>query len=132
MTIKKSDRIFEGLEKKQRVWMSHGDKVLKLPENFEILASSENCRFASFRYKNIYALQWHPEVVHTENGMKMLNNFIFKICRCEKDWDMEDFMKKTIGDIRKKIGDKKAIIALSGGVDSSIAAVLTSRAIGKI
>lgn len=131
VTIKKSDRIFEGLEKKQRVWMSHGDKVLKLPENFEILASSENCRFASFRYKNIYALQWHPEVVHTENGMKMLNNFIFKICRCEKDWDMEDFMKKTIGDIRKKIGDKKAIIALSGGVDSSIAAVLTSRAIGK-
>lgn len=131
VTIKKSDRIFEGLEKKQRVWMSHGDKVLKLPENFEILASSENCRFASFRYKNIYALQWHPEVVHTENGMKMLNNFLFKICRCEKDWDMEDFMKKTIGDIRKKIGDKKAIIALSGGVDSSIAAVLTSRAIGK-
>jgi len=130
VTIKKSDRIFEGLEKKQRVWMSHGDKVLKLPENFEVLASSENCRYASFHYKNIYALQWHPEVVHTKNGMKMLNNFLFKICRCEKDWDMEDFMKKTIEDIRKKIGDKKAIIALSGGVDSSIAAVLTSEAIG--
>jgi GMP synthase (glutamine-hydrolysing) len=130
MTIKKSDRIFEGLEKKQRVWMSHGDKVLKLPENFEVLASSENCRYASFHYKNIYALQWHPEVVHTKNGMKMLSNFLFKICRCEKDWNMEDFMKKTIGDIRKKIGDKKAIIALSGGVDSSIAAVLTSEAIG--
>lgn len=130
VTIKKSDRIFEGLEKKQRVWMSHGDKVLKLPENFEVLASSENCRYASFHYKNIYALQWHPEVVHTKNGMKMLNNFLFKICRCEKDWNMEDFMKKTIGDIRKKIGDKKAIIALSGGVDSSIAAVLASKAIG--
>ncbi len=130
VTIKKSDRIFEGLEKKQRVWMSHGDKVLKLPENFEVLASSENCRYASFHYKNIYALQWHPEVVHTKNGMKMLNNFLFKICRCEKDWDMKDFMKKTIEDIRKKIGDKKAIIALSGGVDSSIAAVLTSEAIG--
>jgi len=130
VTIKKSNRIFEGLEKKQRVWMSHGDKVLKLPENFEVLASSENCRYASFHYKNIYALQWHPEVVHTKNGMKMLNNFLFKICRCEKDWNMEDFMKKTIGDIRKKIGDKKAIIALSGGVDSSIAAVLASKAIG--
>jgi len=130
VTIKKSDRIFEGLEKKQRVWMSHGDKVLKLPKNFEVLASSENCKYASFHYKNIYALQWHPEVVHTKNGMKMLNNFLFKICRCEKDWNMEDFMKKTIGDIRKKIGDKKAIIALSGGVDSSIAAVLASKAIG--
>jgi len=130
VTIKKSDMIFEGLEKKQRVWMSHGDKVLKLPGNFEVLASSENCRYASFHYKNIYALQWHPEVVHTKNGMKMLNNFLFKICRCEKDWDMEDFMKKTIEDIRKKIGDKKAIIALSGGVDSSIAAVLVSGAIG--
>jgi len=130
VTIKKSDRIFEGLKKKQRVWMSHGDKVLKLPENFEVLASSENCRYASFHYKNIYALQWHPEVVHTKNGMKMLNNFLFKICRCEKDWNMEDFIKKTIGDIRKKIGDKKAIIALSGGVDSSIAAVLASKAIG--
>jgi len=130
VTIKKSDRIFEGLEKKQRVWMSHGDKVLKLPKNFEVLASSENCKYASFHYKNIYALQWHPEVVHTKNGMKMLNNFLFKICRCEKDWNMEDFMKKTIGDIRKKIGDKKAIIALSGGVDSSIAAVLASKAVG--
>lgn len=130
VTIKKSNRIFEGLEKKQRVWMSHGDKVLKLPKNFEVLASSENCKYASFHYKNIYALQWHPEVVHTKNGMKMLNNFLFKICRCEKDWNMEDFMKKTIGDIRKKIGDKKAIIALSGGVDSSIAAVLASKAVG--
>ncbi|MCK4247238.1 MAG: glutamine-hydrolyzing GMP synthase [Methanomicrobia archaeon] len=129
--IKKSDKIFEGLNREQTVWMSHGDKVLNLPESFEVLASSENCRYASFRYENMYALQWHPEVVHTENGMEMLRNFIFEICRCEKDWNMENFTEDAINDIRERVGDKKAIIALSGGLDSSIAAVLTSKAIGK-
>ena len=129
--IKKSDKIFEGLNREQTVWMSHGDKVLNLPESFEVLASSENCRYASVRYENMYALQWHPEVVHTENGMEMLRNFIFEICRCEKDWNMENFTEDAINDIRERVGDKKAIIALSGGLDSSIAAVLTSKAIGK-
>lgn len=129
--IKKPDKIFEGLNREQTVWMSHGDKVLNLPESFEVLASSENCRYASFRYENMYALQWHPEVVHTENGMEMLSNFIFGICRCEKDWNMENFTEDAINDIRERVGDKKAIIALSGGLDSSIAAVLTSKAIGK-
>ena len=129
--IKKSDKIFEGLNREQTVWMSHGDKVLNLPESFEVLASSENCRYASFRYENMYALQWHPEVVHTENGMEMLRNFIFEICRCEKDWNMENFTEDAINDIRERVRDKKAIIALSGGLDSSIAAVLTSKAIGK-
>ena len=129
--IKKSDKIFEGLNREQTVWMSHGDKVLNLPESFEVLASSENCRYASFRYENMYALQWHPEVVHTENGMEMLRNFIFEICRCEKDWNMENFTEDAINDIKERVGDKKAIIALSGGLDSSIAAVLTSEAIGK-
>jgi len=129
--IKKHNIIFRGLGEKEVVWMSHGDKVLDLPDTFEILASSENCKYASFCYKNIYALQWHPEVVHTKNGMKMLNNFLFEICKARKDWNMEDFVERTVRDIKARVGNKKAIIALSGGVDSSVATVLASRAIGK-
>jgi GMP synthase (glutamine-hydrolysing) len=123
--------LFDRLEKEQTVWMSHGDTVLDLPEEFSVLASSATCTYASFRYKNFYAIQWHPEVVHTKNGMVMLRNFVFAICHSEKDWDMEDFIKRSVEELKNKIGGKKAIIALSGGVDSSVAAVLASKAIGK-
>ncbi len=131
VTIRDPDALFVGLGKKQTVWMSHGDKVLELPKEFDVLASSENCEYAAFRHKYVYALQWHPEVTHTENGMTMLNNFLFRVCNAEKDWNMEDFIAHTIDDINESVGDKKAIIALSGGVDSSVAAVLASKAIGE-
>jgi len=132
-TIIKSDKLLKGLGKKEKVWMSHGDTVYSLPKDFEVLASTENCPVAAFKHKKkpIYGLQWHPEVVHTENGMKMLKNFLFEVCRCEANWKMEDFVGKAVKEIRQTIGSGKAIVALSGGIDSSTVTVLTAKAIGK-
>ena len=122
-----------GLEGNQKVWMSHGDTVYELPERFKILAHTENCAIAAFKHreKPIYALQWHPEVVHTENGMQMLRNFIFEVCRCDPNWTMEDFAKRAVGKVRRIVRNRKCVIGLSGGVDSSTATVLASKAIGK-
>ena len=132
-TIIKPNKIFEGLNKREKVWMSHGDTVYKLPEDFIILAYTKNSPIAAFKHKkkSIYGLQWHPEVVHTEHGIQMLKNFIFKVCKCKPNWVMEDFIGKAIKEIKEAVKDKKCVIALSGGVDSSTAAVLASKAIGK-
>jgi len=132
-TIDKPNEILKTLNKKQKVWMSHGDTVYKLPKEFEILAYTENTPVAAFKHKEkpIYGLQWHPEVIHTENGMKMLRNFLFEICRCEPNWKMEDFVEKAVEEIRLAVGNGKAIVALSGGIDSSTVTVLTAKAIGK-
>jgi len=113
--------------------MSHGDTVYELPEQFEILAHTKNCPIAAFehREKPIYGLQWHPEVIHTENGMQMLRNFIFEVCKCDPNWTMEDFAKTAIHEVRRIAGNRKCVIGLSGGVDSSTATVLASKAIGK-
>ena len=125
--------VLEGLSKKEKVWMSHGDTVYELPKEFETLAHTGNCPIAAFRHKEkpIYGLQWHPEVIHTENGMLMLKNFIFNICKCEPNWQIKSFVDKAIQEIKQIVNDKKAIIALSGGIDSSTTAVLASKAIGK-
>jgi GMP synthase (glutamine-hydrolysing) len=133
VTIIKPDDILKGLSKEEKVWMSHGDTVYALPNDFEVLAYTENCPVAAFRHKarRIYGLQWHPEVIHTENGMKMLKNFLFEVCKCEANWKMEDFIEKTVEEIRLTIGNEKAIVALSGGIDSSTVTVLTAKAIGK-
>jgi GMP synthase (glutamine-hydrolysing) len=132
-TVTKPNDILKGLDKKEKVWMSHGDTVYALPKDFEILAHTENCPVAAFRHKEkpIFGLQWHPEVIHTENGMKMLKNFLFEICKCEANWKMEDFIEKAVEEIRLTIGNGKAIVALSGGIDSSTVTVLTAKAIGK-
>jgi GMP synthase (glutamine-hydrolysing) len=132
VTIDKPVGVLKGLGKKEKVWMSHGDTVLTVPPEFEALAHTENCPVAAFRHKEkpIYGLQWHPEVVHTKNGMQMLSNFIFEVCKCEANWKMEDEIQKMIGEIKTEVGDDKAIIALSGGIDSSVATVLAARAIG--
>ncbi|MFX0089879.1 MAG: glutamine-hydrolyzing GMP synthase [Candidatus Hodarchaeota archaeon] len=132
-TIEKSIDILEGLNKTERVWMSHGDVVYQLPSDYEVLASTENCPVAAFRHKQkqIYGLQWHPEVVHTDSGMKMLWNFIFDICKCRPTWTMKDFINNSLKEIKRTVGGEKAILALSGGIDSSTTAVLTARAIGK-
>ncbi|MFQ6064080.1 MAG: glutamine-hydrolyzing GMP synthase [Candidatus Bathyarchaeia archaeon] len=125
--------LLKGLEGKQKVWMSHGDRVYELPKEFEILAHTKNCPIAAFKHgeKPIYGLQWHPEVIHTENGTQMLRNFIFEVCRCGPNWTMEDFAKKTVDEVRRTVGNERCVIGLSGGVDSSTATVLASRAIGK-
>jgi len=132
VSIDKPVGVLKGLGKKEKVWMSHGDTVFSVPAEFEALAHTENCPVAAFRHKEkpIYGLQWHPEVVHTKNGMQMLSNFLFEVCRCESNWTMEDEIQKMIAEIKAEIGEDKAIIALSGGIDSSVATILTAKAIG--
>ncbi len=126
------DDLFYGLPKKMDVWMSHGDKVVELPEGFEPIARTENSPFASIRNKDkkIWGVQFHPEVSHTPNGKEILKNFAVRIAGCRQDWTMGNFINEKIKEIRKEVGDKKVICALSGGVDSSVAAVLVHKAIG--
>ncbi len=131
-TIDKSVDVLKNLDRKEKVWMSHGDTVYSLPKMFEVLASTENSPVAAFKHrqKPIYGLQWHPEVIHTKNGMKMLKNFIFEVCGCEANWNIEDFIEKAVEKVRAKIRDRRAIVALSGGIDSATVTALTARAIG--
>jgi len=131
VTIDKPAGVLKGLGRKERVWMSHGDTVFSIPAEFEALAHTENCPVAAFRHKEkpIYGLQWHPEVIHTENGTQMLRNFIFEVCRCEANWKMEEIIEKMIDEVRVEVGKGKAIIALSGGIDSSVATALAAKAL---
>ena len=116
-----------------RVWMSHADQVSKLPKNFNVIASSQNSKFAIIenKKKNFYGVQFHPEVTHTENGKKLINNFIFLICKIKRNWSSKDQKIKLIKDIQNLVGKNKVICALSGGVDSSVVAQLLNKAIGK-
>ncbi|MDW8294086.1 MAG: glutamine-hydrolyzing GMP synthase [Aquificaceae bacterium] len=132
LKVLKENHIFEGLPKEFDVWMSHGDKAVRLPEAFESLASSENSAFAVIRHihKPLYGVQFHPEVVHTIHGKELLGNFLFRVSLAEKNWSMGDFLKEKREEIRKEVGEGKVICALSGGVDSTVSAVLTHRAVG--
>jgi len=114
-------------------WMSHTYHVEKLPEGFVAIAGSANCPIAAMenREKNFYGVQFHPEVAHTPKGREILHNFLYKICGCSGDWSMSSFVENSIKSIREKVGDKKVLCALSGGVDSSVAAVLINKAVGK-
>lgn len=125
--------LFKGITGENECLMSHTDKVEKLPEGFKIIANTDNCPIAAFENadKSFYGVQFHPEVNHTLFGKEMLRNFLFEICGCCGDWTMDDYAKQYIAFAKKKIGDKKALCALSGGVDSSVAAVLLHKAIGK-
>ena len=113
--------------------MSHGDSISKLPKGFTITASTDNTEIAAIenRKKQFYGLQFHPEVEHTPKGKQMLRNFLFYVCGCEPNWTMKTFAKESIEQIRDKVGDKKVILGLSGGVDSSVTAMLIHKAIGK-
>ena len=111
--------------------MSHGDSVVEVPKEAKILAKTSNNIIASFEYKNYYAIQFHPEVRHTEFGNNIIENFVVNICGLSNTWSLQDFITQKIEEIKEKIGNNKAIIALSGGVDSSVAAVLMHKAIGK-
>jgi GMP synthase (glutamine-hydrolysing) len=113
--------------------MSHGDHLSRLPPQFDLLAHTEDIPIASIgnEKRNIYGLQFHPEVAHTEEGQKVLQNFLFKICHCKGSWTTESFIDTTVASIRDQVGDGKVILGLSGGVDSSVCAVLINRAVGK-
>jgi GMP synthase (glutamine-hydrolysing) len=130
-TITEDSKLFKNVPQTSTVWMSHFDEVAELPEGFK-LSGKSNIDIASIinEDKNIYAVQFHPEVSHSEFGTKMLENFVFDICQCEKNWELKDFISTEIQRIKNVVGDQKVILGLSGGVDSSVAAVLIHRAIG--
>jgi len=132
LKVLKEDPLFEGLPKEFDVWMSHADKAVRLPEGFEALASSENSPYAVIRHRNkaIYGVQFHPEVAHTQYGKELLRNFLFKVAQAQQNWSMGNFVEEKIEEIREEVKDAKVICALSGGVDSTVAALLTYRAIG--
>ncbi|HIT85422.1 MAG TPA: glutamine-hydrolyzing GMP synthase [Candidatus Ornithomonoglobus intestinigallinarum] len=125
--------LFENIGGSTVCWMSHTDYISQVPEGFEVTAYSESCPCAAYENaeKKLYAVQFHPEVNHTQNGQKMLRNFLYNVCGCKGDWKMSDFAKSSVAALREKIGDKKVLCALSGGVDSSVAAVMLHKAVGK-
>lgn len=133
LEIRNNTELFEGLKAKETVWMSHGDYVSKLANGFSITASTSDCKTAAVanHEKKIYGIQFHPEVTHTENGMKMLENFVFKICKCLKNWDMKTFIREETSQIRRQIGDKKVFLLVSGGVDSTVCFALLNKALGE-
>ena len=134
VAIRKADsKIFEGVSAETVCWMSHTDYIAQAPEGFEVTADTPVCPIAAMEdaSRNLYAVQFHPEVLHTVEGQKMLSNFVYNVCGCSGDWKMDSFVENTIASLREKIGDGKVLCALSGGVDSSVAAVLLSKAIGK-
>ena len=131
--VNTSSRLFEGVSESTICWMSHTDYIEAAPADFTITAHTPVCPVAAMENveKGIYAVQFHPEVMHTQEGVKMLSNFVRNICECAGDWKMDSFVETTIKEVREKVGDGKVLCALSGGVDSSVAAVLLSKAIGK-
>ena len=132
VVIKKGSVVLRGLSKNQITWMSHGDQVVKLPKGFTTTATSKNCPIAGMENakKKIYCLQFHPEVKHTAGGKKIIENFL-KITSAKRDWSMKNFINDSVKEIRKTIGNDRAVCALSGGVDSAVAATMVHRAIGK-
>jgi len=133
VTMDTSSVLFKNVSEKSICWMSHTDYIESTPADFKIVAHTPVCPVAAMENveKGLYAVQFHPEVVHTVEGMKMLSNFVFDICHCSGDWKMDSFVETTIQQLREKIGGGKVLCALSGGVDSSVAAVLLAKAIGK-
>ena len=133
VTVDQNCKLFTNVAEKTICWMSHNDYIEKIAPGFEITAYTDNCPAAAMQCteKNLYAIQFHPEVLHTEEGTKMLSNFVYNVCGCAGDWKMDAFVEQSIQAIREKVGDGRVLCALSGGVDSSVAAVLLSKAIGK-
>lgn len=129
---KPSSKIFENVPEKTICWMSHTDAIFQIASGFEITAHTADCPVAAAEneQEGLYAIQYHPEVLHTAEGTKMLSNFVLKVCGCAGDWRMDSFVEESVKQIREKVGDGKVLCALSGGVDSSVAAVLLSKAVG--
>jgi len=133
IAIEKDTTLFREMAYEQQVWMSHGDKVTKLPAGFKTIAKSENSPFAVIAddRRKLYGLQFHPEVHHTPNGKQVLSNFIHGICGCGRNWTMKSFIERSVEEIRAKVGTDRVLLGLSGGVDSSVAAALIHKAIGE-
>lgn len=128
-----TDKLFKDISNDSQVWMSHGDTILTIPENFKITASTHDVKIAAYTIQNedTYCIQFHPEVYHTKQGTEILKNFVYNICKCSGDWTPASFIDTTISQLKEQLGDDKVILGLSGGVDSSVAAMLLHRAIGK-
>ncbi len=133
LSVDSDEDLLWGLSPQTKVWMSHGDRIEAMPGGFVPIGHTANSPIASMadRTRHYYALQFHPEVVHTEEGTRILHNFVYTICGCRPTWEMASFIEWSIGDIRSRVGGKKVICALSGGVDSSVVALLLHRAIGE-
>lgn len=130
--INAKELLFDGISEGSQVWMSHGDTITVLPEKFEIIASTKDVKCAAYKINGepTWAVQYHPEVFHTTDGARLLSNFL-NICKMARDWSPASFVESTVTDLKKQLGDDKVILALSGGVDSSVTAVLLNKAIGK-
>lgn len=133
VNVDTSSKLFENVQESTICWMSHTDYIATAPEGFKITATTPVCPVAAMENETekLYAVQFHPEVLHTQEGTKMLRNFLYNVCECTGDWKMDSFVEKSIEAIREKVGDGKVLCALSGGVDSSVAAVMLSKAVGK-
>ena len=133
LLVQEREALFENVVPKSLSWMSHTDLIKDVPEGFRVLAKTESCPVAAMKHENLdlYAVQFHPEVEHSEEGRKIINNFLLNVAKLEQNWDMGDFAEQSIQNIKDTIKDGKAICALSGGVDSSVAALLVHKAIGK-
>ncbi|SHF83826.1 glutamine-hydrolyzing GMP synthase [Pedobacter caeni] len=131
--VASGNKLFKNINLDSQVWMSHGDTITKIPENFELIASTDSVKVAAYQIKDTetYAIQFHPEVTHSTDGKQLLENFLVDICGCNQEWTSEAFVETTIADLQAKLGDDKVVLALSGGVDSSVAAILLHKAIGK-
>ena len=129
----KESILLQGISENSQVWMSHGDTIVSLPENYKIIASTGDVENAAYKIggEDTYAIQFHPEVFHTTEGSKILENFLVNVCGCKQDWTPDSFIETTIQQLRDKIGNDKVVLGLSGGVDSSVAGVLLHKAIGK-
>jgi GMP synthase (glutamine-hydrolysing) len=132
LTTIEKDELFDGISAGSQVWMSHGDTITQLPQNFDIVAGTDDVKAAAYKIKGekTWGVQFHPEVYHTSNGTRLLSNFL-NICGCKRDWSPVSFIESTVAQLKQQLGNDKVILALSGGVDSSVTAVLLNRAIGK-
>ena len=130
--IDTENKLLKGIPVNSQVWMSHGDTILRLPENYTLICSTENVENAGYKVngEETYAIQFHPEVYHTTDGLKLLKNFVVDICGCRQDWTEASFIDTTVSNLKSQLSDDKVVLGLSGGVDSSVAAMLLHKAIG--
>ena len=131
-TVDTSNPLFKGFEQNSQVWMSHGDTITAIPDGFECIASTRDVKYAGYTNgKDVWAVQFHPEVFHSVQGSLLLKNFVVDICGSKQAWSAASFVDTTVAELKEQVGDDRVILGLSGGVDSSVAAVLLNRAIGK-